>query len=108
MNKACEICRGACCESFTLNLSGLEDKFPDVYKWLGYHATKTNGVFEGLRFDCACSKLKNGKCSVYDDRPDVCKEFKVGSVQCLASIATYRHHQQKEILKEINTQISHE
>jgi Fe-S-cluster containining protein len=102
MNNACEICKGACCESFTIDLSGIKGRFPDDYRWLSFHGTQEPG---GLRFDCACSKLKKGKCSIYDDRPELCKKYKVGSVQCLKAIATRRAHQQDEILKALKTDL---
>lgn len=29
-----------------------------------------------------CIALKNGKCSIYEKRPRVCREFEVGSSRC--------------------------
>lgn len=103
MNKACELCKGACCESFTLQLDGLKENHPDDYRWLSLHAVQDAG---SLRFECPCSKLVKGKCSIYEDRPEVCKRYKVGSVACLKAVATRRAHRQKEIIKLIKNESS--
>ncbi len=32
--------------------------------------------------DTQCPYLKDSKCSIYDNRPDVCRKFVVGSIDC--------------------------
>ena len=89
----CDLCRGACCESIALPIR-YEDA--DAQRWLAYHGTETPG---GIMMDCKCSKLKNGKCSIYQTRPEVCRVFEVGSVGCLDAIRRRRPFKAGEIIK---------
>ena len=55
----------------------------DVQEWLSYHGKKEgNGVW----LDVPCDKLKDGRCLIYDNRPTICKEFKVGGKNCAMAI----------------------
>ncbi len=81
---ACVVCRGACCESITLDL---RSENADVQRWLDLHGQRVVG---GLNLACACSALREGRCTIYDDRPRVCRDYAVGSAACLAAIARRR------------------
>jgi len=92
---ACDVCKGACCESIVLGVR-YEDK--DAQRWLSYHGeVRENGV----RFECRCSKLRHGKCTIYDSRPEVCRVFEVGSPACLEAIEHRRKFKSAQILKLI-------
>ena len=94
LNKACERCRGACCESIVLPLNAPNG---DIGRWLDFHGTRTS---QGLELECRCSKLKDGKSSIYEDRPQVCKVFRVGSAECRYAVHRKRSEQEaEEILK---------
>lgn len=82
----CEICKGACCESFSLNFTGLDE---DKERWILLHGKKSfNGNVE---FECRCKHLGNrGECKIYDTRPDICRRFPVGSPACLHAVNTRR------------------
>ena len=95
MNPACELCRGACCESITLNV---QHKSADVERWIDLHGQRIAG---GLNMDCACTALVDGKCSIYDTRPGVCQDFQVGSVNCLVSIGRRRTPEQRAAIIEV-------
>lgn len=80
----CEICKGACCESIILPIS-FKDK--DAQRWLDLHGERSE---MGIRLDCKCKALVDGRCSIYDDRPEVCRVFEVGSAGCLLALNTRR------------------
>lgn len=83
MNKACESCRGACCESLVLNLP----VDGEVRVWLSLRGRVEN---DSVRITAPCTKLRDGACSIYDERPLPCRVFAVGSPQCIASIRSCR------------------
>ena len=93
---ACEICKGACCETFSL---GVTQKNADFYLWLKYHGT---AVESGIRFDCQCKMLVDGRCSIYEDRPKICRDYQVGSRACLKAIEERRYEQRHEIREAMN------
>ena len=95
MNKACERCRGACCESIILQVNAPNG---DVGRWVDYHGTRTKN---GIEFACQCSKLKDGKCSIYETRPQVCKVFKVGSPECLYALHRKRTESEVKAIVEL-------
>lgn len=96
MNKACEICRGACCETIVLDVS---QRNPDFYLWLKYHG---EALERGIRLECACKMLKDGKCSVYETRPKICMVYQVGCSACLATIHERRYEQRNQIREAMN------
>jgi len=81
MNNDCEKCGGRCCTGII-----------DVYSSdeIFYDNTLTTHM-EEIPYDkvmimddnLKCIALKNGKCSIYEKRPLVCQEFKVGCSCCL-------------------------
>ena len=97
MNKACELCGGACCKSFTIPFMALKG---DAGDWLAYHG-KLEG--ESVRFECACTKLKEGRCTIYQKRPKVCVDYKVGSPSCRAAIHKYNPEKEAQILQLITS-----
>lgn len=88
---ACEVCGGACCETIIVPLRSND---PDVQRWLKFHG---DPVKEGIRFECKCSQLKNGKCSIYQDRPGVCRTYEAGSEACRKAIKERRLYMEKLI-----------
>jgi len=96
----CRICAGACCESFQLPVTELPsgDEFQrDINRWLGLHATN-DGEF--LTFECRCTKLADGLCSIYDKRPTFCRSFQAGGPECLATLRERRTPEQYEQIRE--------
>ncbi len=91
MNRACFLCRGACCESLVLA------QIPsDAGIWLSYHGTATpDGKVE---FPLPCSKLSEcGKCTIHDNRPKICAAFEVGGADCRATVQRRRSNIAHEI-----------
>ena len=70
----------------------------EAKKWIELHGEPTT---KGTRFLCQCSKLKDGKCSIYADRPRVCKEYAVGSRGCLEAVRRFNPDKQNEIRRLI-------
>ena len=70
-------------------------KDDDVQRWVELHGEATD---MGVYFECRCSALKNGKCKIYDDRPDVCRKFEVGSPGCLSAIRRRRPFKALQII----------
>ena len=93
MMSACELCGGACCKSMTLPKKIFNE---DVARWLGYHAVENDEV---MRFNCACRMLHEGKCSIYENRPQMCKDYQVGSRACREAIKRYAPEKETQLFE---------
>jgi Fe-S-cluster containining protein len=80
MNDICEQCGGKCCQGIIDVYSNDEIFYDDSLVW----------EMEGVDYDRVmrtdenqrCIALKNGKCSIYEKRPLVCRSFQVGCKCC--------------------------
>lgn len=97
VNPACELCRGACCEGLRFPVTWFQS--PDIETWFAYHGVKDSA--DHIYLSCPCCNLKDGRCSIYDSRPEVCRMFTVGSVACRAAIHRNRLQQEKDIVQLI-------
>jgi Fe-S-cluster containining protein len=78
----CDVCRGACCQSFLVPLP--RDPRPDVVRFLGLRGSIERGF---LRVDRACDELSDdGRCNIYDRRPQPCREYKVSGPDCRRAV----------------------
>lgn len=84
MIKACEVCRGACCESLVIETS----IHPKVDEWL--QARGTILINSRVEIETQCPSLTSGKCSRYITRPEICKEYMVGGDECRETIKRRR------------------
>ena len=77
----CDICKGACCEGFKLvfDLAGVQSPDPDFQRFQSYRIA-TGPI--AVHLDIVCTKLKDGRCSIYEDRPNVCQNFEKDSLAC--------------------------
>lgn len=99
MNKTCEICGGACCEAFFLNVGSLGLTL-DVMRWVQLHGTVEP---TGTRFEVTCKKLTpEGLCGVEETKPNVCHRFRVGSPMCLEAIRLYRPEKLEKIKESLS------
>jgi Fe-S-cluster containining protein len=92
---ACELCGGACCKSFALSKSILSG---DASRWLSLHGKDES---THIRFEIQCKALKDNRCSIYSERPGVCKSYPVGNEKCIEAIKLYapdKLEQIKELL----------
>lgn len=95
---ACELCGGACCKSFTIPTAAMQG---EAGEWLAYHGKQEGAV---VRFNCQCTMLHKGKCKIYEDRPKVCIDYKVGSQSCLTAIKMFIPHKEKAVVSLIKSQ----
>jgi Fe-S-cluster containining protein len=85
----CNVCCGACCEFFTLSPLEVRVSTRDHRRWFELHARVTD---DRLIFDCRCRSLQwNGQCAIYEDRPQMCRDFIAGGKECLEAVRTRRH-----------------
>ena len=49
----------------------------DEKRWLEYHGIEVikNDIGTFIKINNKCSKLKDGKCSIYEERPNVCRKY---------------------------------
>lgn len=91
----CAECRGACCEEFSIPNHAIDREDP-VSLWLSYHAERRFIPVMGklspvYLFNCRCTKLSpEGTCTIYEDRPEPCRQFLQGGPDCLAAIERRR------------------
>ena len=93
MNPACEACGGTCCKGLFLDMT--KGMSGDEKRWMELHGYK-RGTF--VRFDAQCSKLVDGKCSIYDIRPGICRYSKVGGPECLNALKQLAPEKYEKIL----------
>ena len=80
----CLTCRGACCETIVIPLSD----HADTNRWVTLHGV---AVGEKVALDCRCSALTGGgECSIYDDRPELCRTYLAGGKECLETVRARR------------------
>ncbi len=81
----CEQCRGACCETIIIPLSAHDD---DTNRWALLHGRRVGGQ---VALNCKCSALtEGGRCSIYADRPNMCRTYQEGAPYCLESVRALR------------------
>jgi len=81
--KPCAICKGACCEGVVYPSSHLDG---DGLRWLGMRGLIVPG---GVYLRCPCRHLADGACAIHPTRPQVCREYRVGGVDCRAAVLRY-------------------
>lgn len=89
----CAICKGACCESITLNV---QMGSSDMQRFLELRTKPmpVDGAFH-RNFECRCTALTaEGRCGIYAARPRICREFEPGGVGCLATVRERRTPEQ--------------
>lgn len=105
----CERCKGACCEAFSLpvsDLSGVPND--DALTWVLLHGDTGSASPERpdhwdgyVEFECSCKALDQfGSCSIYQDRPQVCRDFERGGVDCLEMVKRRRTPAEYQIIRD--------
>jgi Fe-S-cluster containining protein len=55
----------------------------------------------GLRLDVRCTKLTDdGRCGIYEERPDVCREFAPGNRHCLEVVSRRRSAEDYQLIRD--------
>jgi len=78
---ACYGCGEKCCSRFFIVLEGVKDE--DWVRWLSFHqgvvVKKLKKHKYEVWFDLPCRNVRDdGSCSIYEDRPRVCRSFTCG------------------------------
>jgi Fe-S-cluster containining protein len=73
----CENC-GACCELLIFHASGNIDA-----AWLAARSGRLSGQAVLFPQVCKFYDVETKKCKIYENRPDSCRLFKVGGLDCL-------------------------
>ena len=76
---SCSTCQARCCrlEVMILTDTGVPDEYISVDKW---------GAETMLRLDdgwCSAVDRDTFMCSIYEHRPLICREFEMGSYECV-------------------------
>jgi Fe-S-cluster containining protein len=79
----CANCQACCCrlEVMLITDTGVPDQFIEIDKWGSWHMARLE--------DGWCSALDRDtmKCTIYENRPWVCREFEMGEHECLTERA---------------------
>jgi len=76
----CSNCNGACCRFIKLPLTVHLSE--DTKRWLELHKSIVVTNTHIFVFN-KCKNLEDNKCKDYENRPNVCKNYKVGGSECL-------------------------
>lgn len=93
----CGVCRGACCESITLDVQFGTD---DLQRFLELRTKPVlvDGRYQ-RNFNVPCSALMDGRCGIYPHRPQVCRDFAPGAPACLATVRARRTREQYQAIR---------
>lgn len=73
----CQTCGGRCCAGWAVDVLPGLDEVPDRMvkedRLFGPVMRERNG---------ACIALRDGRCSIYESRPKVCRDFEAGGAAC--------------------------
>ena len=85
----CDGCRGACCRFVVVTVG---DMTPDQRRWAEMRGPldfrHEGALFWRLPVECEHLTM-TGKCGIYEKRPAVCREFKMGGELCKAARRYY-------------------
>jgi len=102
MHAACEVCRGACCESVYVPI--LRDKDTrEFYATRGSVFTIYGQKNDMAEIDSRCRHLDAcGLCTIHDSKPAACDAFEVGCKECRLAIKRRRADQADRIISLID------
>lgn len=88
---SCEGCEGACCRVIKISVQHMTE---DQLRWAGMRGEIKDGVWH-IRSECV-NLQPDGKCGIYETRPGVCRDFKVGGNHCLDAREAYAKRKECE------------
>ncbi len=97
MNPACAACKGACCETLTLPMPTQAN----IIEWISLR-----GRVEGkmIRVEVPCRELTgDGACGIHATKPQICRDFAVGSPACISAIRARRGNDAARLIKLART-----
>jgi Fe-S-cluster containining protein len=105
----CDVCRGACCEEVILPRVMFLAPTEDIRRWWEYRGELVSHELiegielpeAGIRLELPCTKLEDGgRCSIYEDRPDVCRDYAPGGRHCLETVARRRSMTEYQLIRD--------
>ncbi|MBT9589872.1 MAG: YkgJ family cysteine cluster protein [Thiobacillus sp.] len=80
---SCSNCKACCCrlEVMLISDTGVPRHFIEIDKWGSQTMARLQDGW------CAALDRNTLKCTIYDNRPWVCREFKMGEYECMAERA---------------------
>ena len=96
----CEVCRGACCETIVLHVTV---PTVDMANYVQLHSVPVEGspFVKDRVFECKCTALSSaGRCNVYQARPQVCRDYRAGGVECLRTVVSRRTKKEFALIRE--------
>ncbi len=71
----------------------------DKLRWFVLHGRPLASGY--VRMDCACTALTGeGRCGIYEDRPQMCHDYERGGEWCLEAIRRRRTPEQAEAIRK--------
>ena len=76
---SCTNCEACCCrlEVLLLTETGVPDRFIEIDKWGGMTMERLDDGW------CAALDRNTMMCTIYEKRPLVCREYKMGDIDCI-------------------------
>ena len=78
----CDECNADCCKRLVLPLGKKQEMVKDVLKWVVSHENLSIGIENdnvGVIIKSKCKFLKDNKCSIYEDRFGVCRNYDIST-----------------------------
>ena len=81
----CANCEACCCrlEVLLITETGVPDNFIEIDKWGGRRMARLDDGW------CAALDRNTMTCIIYEKRPLICREFKMGDYECLSERAAH-------------------
>lgn len=75
----CASCEACCCrlEVMLISDTGVPDRFIETDKWGGRHMARLDDGW------CSALDRNNLMCMIYENRPQICREFEMGGYECI-------------------------
>lgn len=90
----CAGCGGACCETLSITTPVVTAA---ARLWVLLHGVDVERIELGRTLDRRCTALTSvGSCSIYADRPQVCRNYVRGGPACLLTVRRRRSRKQHE------------
>jgi hypothetical protein len=75
---SCSDCGGSCCKGVTVPLPSVTNE--GQRQWMETRGRILGGYWH---IRSVCCHLQSGRCSRYDERPEMCRRYEVGGERCL-------------------------
>ena len=87
----CAKCGALCCKTMIIGVNGATQE--DLQFW----ATTGRMIGSACVLNMKCKMLAGNKCSIYDLRPEKCKNFIVNGAACMAIIKAVNNESEDDI-----------